>query len=303
MAGSREAWTVAPPRPAADYAEALALLERIEALDGPDINPVCRTSALLHGAMTDRAIVLIHGMTNCPYQYRQLAPLFFEQGYNVLLARQPCDGLRDRDTRALARLTPAEAANYGNGVVDIARGLGRHVTVAGLSAGGTIAAWLAQTRADVDAAAPIAPLFGLLPNLPTLNTAANDLVSGLFETLPNIMTQRVNGAKRIPSQSYYGFATRGLAAAMRLGREVAGAARKGPPAAGRIVLILNAADPAVNNKLSLDVLRAWQAHGARASLYTFPRKLGLIHDIIDPQQPKQQIDIIYPALLEQITAL
>lgn len=289
--------------PAADYAEAMAQLAALQALDTAEVNPQCGTQALTHGHTTERAIVLVHGMTNCPRQYRQLAPLFFERGYNVLIPRMPANGLLDRNTTALARLTTAELQRFGNGVVDIARGLGAHVTVAGISAGGTLVAWLAQTRSDVDAAVLIAPLFGLLPDLPILNDPANFAITRLLALTPNIMTQRMSPFKGGPPQSYRGFATHGLARVMEIGRQVYRAARTQRPAAGSILLMLNPADPAVNGSLSRTVLQRWQRQRAHASLYTFDPARKLIHDVIDPEQVEQQCDYTYPILLEQITQL
>jgi carboxylesterase len=290
-------------QPAPDYIAALAQLAALQVLDGPDVNPVCRTQLLTHGHATDRVIVLIHGMTNCPRQFRQLAPLFFEQGYNVLLPRMPRNGLSDRNTRDLAHLSVAELEEFGQQAVDVARGLGKHVTVAGISAGATIAAWLAQYRSDVDAAVPIAPLFGILPNLPIYNTAANVAVMRLFAWAPNIMTQSVSPFKEGPPQGYLGFATRGLASVMLLGRQVSRAAATTPPRARSILMMLNPIDPAVNGVLSLETLDRWRSQGAQASLYTFDPARKLIHDIIDPEQRAQQCDYIYPILLEQITRL
>lgn len=289
--------------PAPDYAAALAQLAAMRALDTAAVNPRCQTQMLSHGRRTERAIVLIHGMTNCPRQYRQLAPLFFERGYNVLIPRMPENGLLDRDTTALARLSIAELERFGHQVVDLARGLGERVTVVGISAGGTLAAWLAQTRGDVDVAVPIAPLFGLLPNLPILNDPMNFALTRLFALAPNLMTQRVAPFKGGPSQSYRGFATRGLARVMLLGREVYRAARTARPAAGAILMMLNPMDPAVNGAISRTVLRRWERQGARADLYTFDPARKLIHDVIDPEQTEQQCDYTYPILLEQITRL
>ena len=289
------------PQPAADYAEALAQLAEMQALDGPDVNPDCRTQLLTHGHATDRVIVLIHGMTNCPCQFRQLAPLFLERGYNVLLPRQPHNGLRDRNTDALGGLTVIELQEFSQRAVDIARGLGQRVTVAGISAGGTLAAWLAQTRGDIDLAVPIAPLFGLLPELPIFNTSANFAVTRLLQWAPNIMTQRFGPFKEGPPQGYLGFATRGLAAAMRLGGQVYHAAASEAPRAAAIRMLINPIDPAVNNALSLALLERWRTVGAHADLYTFDPSRKLIHDIIDPAQPQQQITYTYPILLEQLT--
>lgn len=289
--------------PAANYAEAMAQLASLQALDTSVVNPQCGTQALTHGHTTERVIVLIHGMTNCPRQYRQLAPFFFERGYNVLIPRMPANGLLNRDTTALAQLTIAELQQFGNGVVDIARGLGAHVTIVGISASGTLVAWLAQTRGDVDAAVPIAPLFGLLPDLPILNDPANFAITRLLALAPNIMTQRVSPFKGGPPQSYRGFATHGLVRVMELGRQVYRAAQTQRPAAGSILLMLNPEDPAVNGSLSRTVLRRWQRQGAQASLYSFDPARKLIHDVIDPEQVEQQVDYTYPILLEQITRL
>lgn len=287
--------------PATDYADAMEQLAALRALDTAEINPQCGTQALTHGRATERAIVLIHGMTNCPRQYRRLAPLFFERGYNVLIPRMPANGLLDRDTTALARLTIAELQQFGHQVVDIARGLGGHVTVVGISAGGTLASWLAQTRGDVDAAVPIAPLFGLLPDLPILNDPANFAITRLLALAPNIMTQRVSPFKGGPPQSYRGFATHGLARVMQMGRRVYRLAQTQRPAAGAILMMLNPEDPAVNGSLSHTVLKRWQRQGARARLYSFDPARKLIHDVIDPEQVEQQCDYTYPILLDQIT--
>ncbi|MGH2504945.1 MAG: alpha/beta hydrolase [Ktedonobacterales bacterium] len=291
------------PRPAPDYPAAMERLGQLEALDGPFVNPNCRTQSLTHGAVTDRAIILAHGMTNCPYQFRELAPRFFEQGYNVLIPRLPRNCLRDLDTRALAGLTLREQIAAGHEMVDIARGLGRHITIVGISAGGTLVAWLAQHREDVDVAVTIAPLFGLLPSLPVLNMGANAAVMRLLQVAPNIMTQRVSPFKGGPTQSYRGFATRGLASAMRLGAQTLLSATRTAPRARTILMMLNPADPAVNNPMSLELLRRWQRHGAQAGLYEFDAARNLIHDVIDPAQAGQQCDYTYPILLERITSL
>lgn len=291
------------PRPAPDYATAMARLAELEALDDGAVNPDCCSQALTHGAMTERVIVFVHGMTNCPYQFRELAPRFFERGYNVLIPRLPRNGLRDRDTKALGGLTLREQIGSAHEMIDIARGLGRHITVTGISAGGTLAAWIAQNREDVDVAIPIAPLFGILPSLPALNISVNMATMRLLQIAPNFMTQRIRPFKEGPEQGYHGFATRGLASAMRLGAQTLAAAARRAPHARALLMMLNPVDPAVNNGMSLELLRRWQRHGAQANLYEFDGARKLIHDVIDSAQVGQQCDYIYPILLEQITRL
>src|SRR5205823_7297027 len=99
--------------------------------------------------------------TNCPNQFLNLGRQFYELGYNVLLVPMPHQGLADHMTSELSKMTAEEMAAYADQVVDIARGLGDWVAVAGLSQGGVIAGWAAQTRADLDLAVLIAPGFGL----------------------------------------------------------------------------------------------------------------------------------------------
>src|SRR5881409_3633515 len=53
------------PHPASDYDEALRRVELLRAADSGDLNPVCRLELMSHGRRTGRAVVLLHGLTNC----------------------------------------------------------------------------------------------------------------------------------------------------------------------------------------------------------------------------------------------
>ena len=152
---------VQPIDPAGDYETAMARLAQVHARERADetINPVCRSAILTHGSKVEHVIILMHDITKCPQQFFELAPLFFQRGYNVLIPRMPRNGHGDHNAEELKYLTAAELCAGSNSMVDIAHGLGEHVTYAGLSAGGTLAAWVAQNRADVDKAVLIAPDF------------------------------------------------------------------------------------------------------------------------------------------------
>ena len=132
------------PDPAGDYA---AAVERIEALWAGEaslpMNPQCRLKFMTHGQKVERAIAFVHGYTNCPQQFNELGQQFYDLGYNVLIAPAPHHGLVDRMTTDQARLTAQELTAYADEVVDIAQGLGEHVTLAGISMGGTTTAWAA----------------------------------------------------------------------------------------------------------------------------------------------------------------
>src|SRR5947209_12395254 len=94
------------PRPAHGYAAGMARLAALAALDGPDVNPACRTRVYTHGAPTERVIVCLHGLTNCPAQFDSLARLAYASGSNVIVPRLPMHGYADRMTPALAGLDP-----------------------------------------------------------------------------------------------------------------------------------------------------------------------------------------------------
>ncbi len=288
----------ADPQPASDYQSALERYARVQARDGADVNAVCRSRLLAHNARVERAVVLLHGMTNCPEQFAQLAPQLYGLGYNVLVPRIPRNGLADRMTEELKLLTAEELRAFADEMVNIACGLGERVTVLGLSAGGVLAAWMAQVRAEVETAIVIAPAFGIVPSLPVGNAAVNRLLMRVMLGLPNLMSRRViRYDKRLP-HSYVGFATRGLGAVMRLGFTVLDIARRTPPAAGRMVMVTNDGDTAISNALAVTLARRWQRRRpADVSTYRFPASMGLIHDVIDPLQEAQQIDHVYPALL------
>ena len=288
--------------PVRDYDSALARFAQVQAGEekaDQAINPVCHSKLLAHGHKVERAIVLMHGMTNCPQQFVELAPLFFERGYNVLIPRMPHNGFANLDTDALKYVTAAELRDCSNTFVDIACGLGDQVTYVGISVGGLMGAWVAQYRADVNKAVMIAPSFTFNRGL---GAGLSRFAMHLFLLLPNIMTQRFRPFKGGPPHNYHGFATRGLGQMMRLGFYVYDAARTIKPAAQSVLVITNAADPAVENGITRKLVDRWRADGYdHVETYEFDAKYQLIHDVIDPTQPRQQTALVYPVLLDLIT--
>jgi esterase/lipase len=290
-----------PIDPATDYESAMARFAQIQAQEEAHrkLNPVCCSVLLTHGSKTEHVIVLMHGMTNCPQQFVELAPIFYEQGYNVLIPRMPHNGLADTDTDDLKYLKAAELCNCSNAMVDIARGLGDHITFLGLSVGGLMAAWVAQYREDVNKAVIIAPSFTIGPHL---GVGVSRIIMRLFLILPNIMTQRLKPFKDGPDHNYLGFATRGLGEMMRFGFSIYDTSKKTSAAAQSVLVITNAADPAVNNKIPLKVAKNWQANGLKQlDQYQFDAKYRLIHDIIDPGQKLQNVAVSYPILLDLLS--
>ena len=283
------------PDPAPDYDAALARFAAFSADEGEDIHAVCHSRLLTHGHRVERAIILIHGITNCPQQFAALGDQLFAAGWNVLIPCLPRHGLCDRMTSALAQLTAAELRDYGDRTVDIAAGLGDQVTIAGLSAGGVVAAWAAQHRRDVHRAVLIAPSLGM----GQFRLRMQVLLTALALTFPDIETQHFRPFDDAAPYSYLGFSTRSLAEVTSLGMATVRAALRTPPAARNVLVVTNAADPAVSNTVTRQLVNLWQAHGLEwVESYEFPKALGLLHDMIDPIQAKQRVDVVYPVLLD-----
>src|SRR5690606_4161582 len=129
------------PAPARSYSDAIARVESLRQLEAEAVVPECRTQLLSHGGITRRVIVFVHGYTSCPAQFMQLAAPLHAEGHNILIVPMPLHGFPDRMSGDHAELTAQQLARYGDSVVDLARGLGEEITIAGLSAGGTVAGW------------------------------------------------------------------------------------------------------------------------------------------------------------------
>ncbi|HSG18621.1 MAG TPA: alpha/beta fold hydrolase [Anaerolineae bacterium] len=289
------------PEPVADYDAAVAATEARQEQEALlNVNPACQTSLISHGQRTEKAIVYVHGFTNCPAQFDQLGQEFFDLGYNVFVPRMPHHGLSDRLTDDLSHLTAEELTAFADETMDIARGLGEEVTVVGLSGGGSVAGWIAQERQDVDNVVIIAPMFGIL-SLPPFSVKP---LANAALTLPNLFMWWDPATKEAipgPDYAYPRYATEAAGNLLRLGRYVNEQAAEKPPAAGRIVAVTNAVDPAVNNEVFAEIVDRWRSAGFPVESYEFPAELNLPHDVVDPRQPDARTELVYPILIDLIT--
>lgn len=265
---------------------------------GLDLNPVCASRALLHEGRSQRCTVLLHGITNCPQQWVQIAGILHGDGQNVLLPRYPHHGLRDRLNTDIARLTAAELTETAEAVLAAASELGDKVTVIGLSLGGVLAAWLAQRHAEVDVAVLVAPLFGIR----RVPAWALPLVRAAALRGPNryLWWDARLKARLTPEHGYPRVATRAFGALLELGRRVQAEARGAAPKARALVLVTNAADPALDNRPTAALARRWRAQRADVTEYEFPKSLGLPHDLIDPAHRATGVERVYPVLLDLV---
>jgi alpha-beta hydrolase superfamily lysophospholipase len=285
--------------PAKTYGEAVQRIQAMQADGASKMNPKCITQFMTHGQQTQHVIILVHGYTNCPEQFAELGQRFYDLGYNVLIAPLPHHGLADRMTDEQGQLKAEELAAYADQVVDIADGLGKQITMAGLSAGGVTTAWAAQNRKDIDLAVIISPAFGFQAIPTKLTAPIMNIVSILPDTF--VWWDETLKANELPTHAYPRYSKHALAQIMRLGFAVQAQAKAQAPAAGKFLVITNANDTSVNNVLTAQVVSIWMQNGATINTYEFPASQGLAHDLIDPSQPNQPIDMIYPQLIELIT--
>ena len=290
------------PVPVTSFAKALARVQIIQVNDNQDLTrDVCVTKLFHLGKQTEHVIVLIHGFTNCPEQFTELGKQYFDAGYTVLIPRMPYHGQSDRLTDALVNSTAEKLAAFGDQVIDIAHGLGKQVTVMGISGSGTLVAWLAQNRADLDFAFAIAPLFGLA-FVPSVFTKLFERIALL---LPNFFLWWDPRTKaNNPYSIYYAYPRypwRALAEILRLGMITRAQAEESPPAAANVTMIINDAEPAVSNPEIFRLIKLWQQHGkGNVTEFHFEKDMKLPHDIITPGVYGVRIREIQPRLIAAV---
>jgi alpha-beta hydrolase superfamily lysophospholipase len=199
----------------------------------------------------------------------------------------------DKLTAELAGLTAAELAACGARSTQLAAGLGARTSVLGLSAGATVAAWLAQTE-PLDRVVAVAPFFSVA----RVPSALEPALAGALTLAPNLQLwwdPRVK-AKLGPDHAYPRFATHALAQCLELGQRVRRAARERAARAAQSVLVLNAKDPAIDNAAAREVWSLWERRASPTARYTF-ENLDARHDIIEPSTFPAAQTLVYPVLL------
>jgi alpha-beta hydrolase superfamily lysophospholipase len=293
------------PEPISSYEEAVVRVKAIQDEENEDFTrDVCITKLYDHGKQTEHVIILIHGFTNCPEQFNEIGQQHFEAGNNVLIPRMPHHGLTDRLTTALVDLTAEELAAFGDKIIDIAHGLGNKVTVMGVSGSGTLVAWLAQNRADIDFAFAIAPLFGLA----FVPASLTKLFERIALLLPNFFLwwdPRTKAAN--PFSIYYAYPrypVHALVQYLRLGMITRLQAEKSSPRASEITMIINDSEPAVSNAEIMRFLKLWRKHrNVNIREVHFEKDLKLPHDIITPGTPGVPMGDIQPRLINAVREL
>jgi pimeloyl-ACP methyl ester carboxylesterase len=277
------------------YERSMQLLTLFRQRDTSQVSAAGRTIALLHGQRTQRVTLLFHGLSASPTQFIELGRKLYERGQNVLVPRLPKHGYTDRLSDALAGLTAADLRSTALRSLEIARGLGEHVTVAGFSLGGLLTAWLAQNE-PIDLAVPVAPYMGLslVPNrlAPRLARWALDR--------PNFFAwwNPIQRERQMPEHGYPRVATHALAQAYEIAGELRDAAAQSAPRAKRIIAVTNSREAAVSNRAVRALVSLWKTQRLNGiDTYEFVG-LPISHDIVEPRKNPAIFERVYPILLK-----
>lgn len=284
-------------RPEHDLAGARERFAALAARDDDSIAETGRSRLFAGEARAPRAVVLLHGLTNCPQQWVPFAQMLAARGSAVVIPRLPGHGARDRRGLALATIVPADVLATANEAIDIAAGLGDRVVVCGLSIGSAIASWLTFARDDIARNVALVPFFGL-HGFPEI---ADRLAVRVLATMPNRFVPwdpRGDGGQ-VPPYAYSHFATRALAAMLHIGLDAVARGRA-LPSSGETVVCLNAREPAIDNGLARAFARRLEDVRAGSTRVMTWTDLPANHDLIDPTNALARIDLVYPRVLAEI---
>jgi pimeloyl-ACP methyl ester carboxylesterase len=231
------------------------------------ILPSGRSRLLSHGRPTGRAVLLLHGYTESPAQFDQLAPVFYAHGYNVYAPRAPHHGTVDPG--AHARLDAAALLDYAAGAMDVAAALGDEAGVVGVSGGGVLATWLARHRADaVRRLLVLSPFYA--PGPAQVPRFAVGPMTVLY------------GRRLLPDHlSSAGYSYRAISQYLRIARTLsAGGARTGLLSAA---VAFSALDAVIDQRAAVEVTGALAAaNGIPLEVDRLPADLAVGHNVVTP---------------------
>ncbi len=264
------------PAPMTSYDEAVARIQQIQEDEKPITREIARSILMVHGEKTEDVYVLVHGVTNAPHEFEELGKLLYDQGANVLILRMPYHGLASGNIRELKALKPEDIREYADTTIDIAAALGENMTVIGLSAGATVAAWMAQNREEVDRAVLLSPFMGIKQTPMFLDP----ILMRAFLRLPNLAVGGASEEDR--AWVYKGESSKGIATFMLIGQATLKQAAQAPPQADAIYIITTASDLGADNRWAVKLADVWKAQGGDVDAYEFPKSEHVPHASIDP---------------------
>jgi carboxylesterase len=255
---------------------------RLMAADDERVAPPCRTQFLSHDAPTPAVHVLIHGYTNAPPQFREIAQAIFDAGSNVVVPRIPYHGYSDPLTRDLSNLTPEVLEAFCNEVVDAASGLGERLIVTGLSLGGLLTAYMGKMRDEVAEARLVAPF--IQPKaVPEWVVAPFDAAMRALPDVyswwnPKLQEREVAGTWATPK-----FSMKAIGAQIAFRRHIERTDSTRTTRLDRVLLVVNDADIAVRNDVaSRFVAKQLEPLAQTVDVVEIEKSHGFSHDVFEP---------------------
>jgi carboxylesterase len=279
----------AHPQPAGSYADAVARIDAVTATEATmDLQPEGRGIALLTGAHSAKAVILFHGYTTVPEQFRLVGEAYLAQGYNVWIPRLPHHGMANRMTDEFSKITATELREFTDASIDIGAGLGDELTVVGLSGGGSLAIWSGFERAEVDHAVLISPLvhplgyedWQLPPMVRALRLSPVDVWNWWSEDLKE---------KNVQGYDYPRFSLKGIGALLTLFQWTD--TRGKPPVKATFTLIRNDGDPRLDGAFNEGFVTR-MVPADHVKIVRIPATEGLGHDLVAWQKHSE----CYPKL-------
>ena len=287
-----------------NYTTAVKRIEGLQKEEGKKIDPACRTVFLNNKKKTKRVIVFFHGITNCPYQFHDLGPIFYKKGYNVFVPRAPFHGYQDKLTIELKHLDTKTIIHYVDEMCEIAMGLGDEVIVMGLSAGGVMATYAAK-KYPLKKAIAVAPAMSI-PVLPWAVQKPLIAFGKMLKPLFVWWTEPLKffappSAHELPpeSKAYPRFSVHALFSFFDVGTSIISAITHTTPKAESFCLITNENDATTHPKVIEIIQENWgNYYGKKYEHHVIEKKYNLPHDFIDPTQPgsDHNMKIGYPIL-------
>lgn len=127
-----------------DYASSMASIEKQiqDEQNDSSLNQECHSYSRTHGQKTAKAVLIIHGVSACTSETRDVAETFYKQGYNVYAPRVAKHG--DIGRKLHGTITFDDMAAFMSTSASQVSGLGDEIGVIGHSGGGNMATWLTQ---------------------------------------------------------------------------------------------------------------------------------------------------------------
>ncbi|BDM83084.1 alpha/beta hydrolase [Acaryochloris marina] len=108
----------------------------------------CHALIFEHAEPTDKAIVLVHGLSDSPYFMSEIGEYFHQMGYNVYVPLLHFHGLKE--PMGMEDVEVNEWKANVNFAIDVANDKAEQVSIGGLSTGGTLSVLMAATHPSIN---------------------------------------------------------------------------------------------------------------------------------------------------------